>query len=110
MKLRLVCIGKLTEPWQRSAAEEYAGRLQHYFPFELVELKEEKCGRKADLAGLLRREGERLLEKVPEQACLIVLEGDGGPFHGQVGGKNFKNGGQGLIQFENPSDLSADGV
>ena len=74
MKLRLVCIGKLTESWQRSAAEEYAGRLQHYFPFELVELKEEKCGRKADLAGLLRREGERLLEKVPEQACLIILD------------------------------------
>lgn len=74
MKLRLVCVGKLTEAWQREAADEYCGRLKHYFPFELIELKEEKGGRKGDISGLVKREGARLLEKVPEQACLIVLD------------------------------------
>ncbi len=74
MKLRLVCVGKLTEPWQRDATEEYAGRLRRYFPLEIVELKEEKGGRKSDTSGLLRREGVRILEKVPEQAYLIVLD------------------------------------
>ena len=74
MKFRLVCVGKLTEPWQRDAAHEYAGRLQRYFPLEIIELKEEKGGRKGDIPGLLKREGERILEKVPETAQLVVLD------------------------------------
>lgn len=74
MKLRLVCVGKLAEAWQRQAADDYAGRLQRYFPLEIVELKEEKGGRKGDIPGLLKREGARILEKVPERACLIVLD------------------------------------
>lgn len=74
MKLKLVCVGKLAEAWQREAAADYAGRLQRYFPLEIIELKEEKGGRKGDITGLLRREGERILEKVPEQSLLVVLD------------------------------------
>ena len=74
MKLRLVCVGKLTETWQRAAAVEYAGRVQRYFPLEIIELKEEKGGRKGDTAGLLKREGMRIVEKIPERAFLIVLD------------------------------------
>ncbi|HEY5674009.1 MAG TPA: 23S rRNA (pseudouridine(1915)-N(3))-methyltransferase RlmH [Malonomonas sp.] len=74
MKLRLICVGKLAEAWQRQAADDYAGRLQHYFPFEVCELKEEKGGRKGDIPGLLKREGERILEKIPQQSFLIVLD------------------------------------
>jgi len=74
VKLRLVCVGKLAEAWQREAAEDYAGRLQRYFPLEIIELKEEKGGRKGDVPGLLKREGERILEKVPQRSCLIVLD------------------------------------
>jgi len=77
VKLRLVCIGKLAEAWQREAAADYADRLQHYFPLEIVELKEEKGGRKGDIPNLLRREGERILEKVPQLARLVVLDEKG---------------------------------
>jgi len=74
VKLRLICVGKLAEAWQRQAADDYAGRMQRYFPLEIVELKEEKGGRKGDVAGLLRREAERILEKVPQQSQLIILD------------------------------------
>jgi len=74
MKLRLVCVGKLAEAWQRTAVEDYAGRLQRYFPLEIVELKEEKGGRKGDVPGLLRREAERILAKVPDRAFLVALD------------------------------------
>jgi 23S rRNA (pseudouridine1915-N3)-methyltransferase len=77
VKLRLVCVGKLSEAWQRDAAADYAGRLQHYFPLEIVELKEERGGRKGDTVGLLKREGARILEKVPERAFVIVLDEHG---------------------------------
>ncbi|SHJ10167.1 23S rRNA (pseudouridine1915-N3)-methyltransferase [Malonomonas rubra DSM 5091] len=80
MKLRLICVGKLAEAWQRQAADEYAGRLQRYFPLEIVELKEEKGGRKGDVSGLLKREGDRILEKVPPQSFLLVLDERGRQF------------------------------
>ncbi len=74
MKLKLICVGKLTETWQRDAADEYAGRVQRYFPLDIVELKEEKGGRKGDTIGLLKREGARIMEKVPDRAFLVVLD------------------------------------
>lgn len=88
MKLRLVCVGKLAEPWQRQAADDYAGRLQRHFTLELIELKEEKGGRKGDISGLLKREGERLLEKVPGRSFLIALDERGRQFSSeQLAGK-----------------------
>ncbi|MFK5925434.1 MAG: 23S rRNA (pseudouridine(1915)-N(3))-methyltransferase RlmH [Desulfuromusa sp.] len=74
MKLKLICVGKLTEAWQRDAAAEYASRVEHYFSLDIVELKEEKGGRKGDTAGLLKREGARIMGKVPERAFLIALD------------------------------------
>ncbi len=74
MKLRLICVGKLAEAWQREAADDYAGRLHRYQPLEIVELKEEKGGRKGEVAGLLKREGERILEKIPERSLVILLD------------------------------------
>ena len=77
MKLKIVCVGKLSESWQKNATEEYAGRMRRYFPLEIVELKEEKGGRKGDITGLLKREGAKILEKVPEKAFLVVLDEQG---------------------------------
>ena len=74
MKFRLICVGRLSEAWQRAAAEDYATRLQRNCALEIIELKEEKGGRKGDIPGLLRREGGRILDKVPEHAYLIVLD------------------------------------
>ena len=70
----MICVGKLSESWQRNAADDYAGRLQRYFPLDIVELKEEKGGRKGDIRGLLKREGVRIMEKVPERTFLIALD------------------------------------
>lgn len=73
MKLRLICVGKLTD-WQRLAAADYSDRLQHYFGFETVELKEEKSGRKDSPAVLRRREGERILAKISEGERVVLLD------------------------------------
>lgn len=73
MKLRLLCVGKLND-WQQNAAVDYSSRLQHYFGFECVELKEEKGGRKDDLSRLRGREGERLLAKISAGELVVVLD------------------------------------
>lgn len=73
MKLRLICVGKLNA-WQREAAADYSNRLQHYFGFECIELKEEKSGGKEAIPVLLKREGERIRAKIADRDLVVVLD------------------------------------
>jgi len=78
VKLRLVCVGKLSRDWLRDAAADYRQRLQRYLPFELVELKEEKGGGKKPNTALLReREGERILAQLAAPGTTLVLDEQG---------------------------------
>ncbi len=74
MRLRLVCVGKLSAAYLREGAEEYARRISRYLPFSVVEAKEEKGGKKADPRFIRDREGEWLLGKIPPSAFVIVLD------------------------------------
>jgi len=81
VKLRLVCVGKVAEPSLRAGVEEFAARIGRYLPLMVVELKEEKGGgKKGDPRYLREREGERILEKVPAGAYVVVLDERGDAF------------------------------
>ncbi|BCR03596.1 ribosomal RNA large subunit methyltransferase H [Desulfuromonas versatilis] len=78
MKLRLVCVGKLSEAFLREGAEEYAGRIQRYLPLEIIELKEEKQGgKKPDPRRIRDLEAERILARIPDGAFVLVLDENG---------------------------------
>ena len=76
MKFRLVCVGRLSEDWLKQGAAEYLKRLQRHYAIEIIELKEEQ-GQLKDVAGLVRREGARILERIPADAVAIVLDEKG---------------------------------
>ncbi|MDT8441631.1 MAG: 23S rRNA (pseudouridine(1915)-N(3))-methyltransferase RlmH [Desulfuromonadales bacterium] len=77
MKLHLLCIGKLSEPWLRDGCQQFAGRLQHYLPLTITELKESKTGRKPDLPRIVAEEGTALLQRVGSGGPLIALDARG---------------------------------
>ena len=77
MKLRLLCVGRLSEGYLQDGTEIFAERIRHYLPLEIIELREEKAGRKADSRYLVAREGERLLEKLPPDALVVALDEKG---------------------------------
>ncbi len=75
MKLRLVCVGKLSESFLREGVDEFASRISRYLPFACTELKEEKGGgKKADPRRIKTLEGERILAKIPDDAFVVVLD------------------------------------
>lgn len=76
MKFRLVCVGRLGDSWLKQGAAEYLSRLQRHHVVEMIELKEEQ-GSQKDLVTLLRREGQRILERIPVDAFTIVLDEKG---------------------------------
>lgn len=71
MKLRLLCVGRLSERWLRDGVEEYGGRIGRYLPFETIELRETSGG---DARYGREDEGARLLRKIPEQAFVVILD------------------------------------
>ena len=80
VKLRLVCIGRIGDPWLRQGIEEYAGRIQRYLPLHTLELKEEGGGKKPDPRYIREQEGTRILAKVPPGAFAVVLDERGESF------------------------------
>ena len=77
MKITVVCAGKLKEKYLREGIAEYEKRLRPYADVRTIEIAEERMKEKpsaAEKADILRREGERLLAQVPQDAYLIVLD------------------------------------
>lgn len=78
MKLTLTCIGKLSASWLQAGAGDYAGRIGHYLPLTIDELKEIKAGgKKADREQIRQRESELLLQKVSPTAFVVALDEQG---------------------------------
>lgn len=78
MKLRLLCVGRLSAPWIRAGVEEYGGRIGRYLPFETVELREASGGgTKGDIRFGRDDEGGRILQRLPATACVVILDEGG---------------------------------
>ena len=77
VKLRLICVGKLSESYLRDGAEDFSTRITRYLPFTILELKEEKGGKKQEPQFIREREGERILSKIPAESFVIALDEKG---------------------------------
>ncbi len=78
MRITLLTVGKLSADWLRTGADDYSGRIRHYLPLAIEELKEDKTGGKKPDSRLIRqREGEALLQRIPPGAFVIALDEQG---------------------------------
>ncbi|MCD4688082.1 MAG: 23S rRNA (pseudouridine(1915)-N(3))-methyltransferase RlmH [Desulfuromonadaceae bacterium] len=77
MKIGLISVGKLSQPFLREGVAEYSSRIQRYTAFNSHELKEAKSGSKADPKAIRKQEGERILARVPAGAYLVALDEQG---------------------------------
>ena len=80
MKITVIAVGKIKEKYFTGAIEEYAKRLSRYCKLEIVEVNDEKTPDGAGEAQELlikRKEGERILQKIPENAYVTALAIDG---------------------------------
>ncbi len=75
MKLRLICVGKLSAPFLKTGVDEYLTRVRRYIPVDIVEIKEGggSSDKKASTQ-MIEREGESLLRKVSSDAFAVVLD------------------------------------
>lgn len=77
MKITLITVGKIKERFYREAAAEYEKRLSRYCKLEIIQVEDEKTPDKAGTAlddAVRRREAERILRYVREEAYVVTLE------------------------------------
>ncbi len=77
MKITLLVVGKIKEKYFTGAIDEYAKRLSRYCKLEIIEVTDEKTPDHASEAMIRKKEGERLLKYIPEQAYVIALAIEG---------------------------------
>lgn len=77
MKITIVCVGKIKEKFYRDALDEYLKRLSRYCKTEIIEVADEKTPDKAspvEEEQIKKKEAERILSKIKEDAYVITLE------------------------------------
>ena len=77
MKITIIAVGKIKEKFYREAVEEYGKRLGRYCKLEIIQVEDEKTPDKAGFAleeTIRRKEAERIIKYIREDACVITLE------------------------------------
>ena len=77
MRIRLISVASRMPRWVEQGYQEYAKRLPPELPLELVEIPLTTRGKNADVARLMRREGEQMLAAVQPGERIVTLEVNG---------------------------------
>lgn len=92
--LTLITVGKLKEPFYKSAVGEYEKRLKAYGGIQIIELPEVKLPEnpsRAQIDGALKKEAEAVRQKLPKNAWLCVLTPEGKLLSSQELAKKFES-------------------
>ena len=77
MRITILTVGKIKEPYLREAVQEYSKRLGRYCRLEILETADAKTPDQLETAAaqqVRQREGERLLKRLPADSYVITLE------------------------------------
>lgn len=76
IQITFISVGKIKEKYFVAAIEEYEKRLKRYATVNLIELKDEAVPdnlSEAEKLFVLKKEGERIIEKIPHSAYVVAL-------------------------------------
>lgn len=80
MRITVVCVGKIKEKYFTMGIDEYSKRLSRYCKLEILQVPDEKTPDNASEAEELmikKKEGERILKNIKDNAYVIALAIEG---------------------------------
>lgn len=78
MAFTIVCVGKIKEDYIKKGIEDYTKRISRFMKITIIEMPDENCN--SDPAAAARLEGEKILEKIPQNSYIIALDISGKEF------------------------------
>jgi 23S rRNA (pseudouridine1915-N3)-methyltransferase len=79
VRARLIAVGDRMPAWVTAGYDEYAKRLSHELPLELVEISTKGRGQR-EPARAIADEGVAMLAAIPKGAHVVALDGRGKPW------------------------------
>ncbi len=76
MNINIICVGKIKEKYFTDAINEYAKRLSRFAKFSVIEVPDEKIpdnASKKEEEFIRKKEGGKILAKIPQNAYVITL-------------------------------------
>lgn len=76
INVTVLAVGKLKESYLRDGCGEYVKRLGAYAKVNTIEITEEKCSDNpsdSEIQNVIKKEGERIIKKIPKGAVVIPL-------------------------------------
>src|SRR5690606_3871951 len=77
MRATLIAVGTGMPDWVQAGFAEYARRLSHWLPLELVEVPPGERGKGRDPRRAMEDEARRLHAAIPKAALVVLLDGRG---------------------------------
>lgn len=74
MSIKLLAVGRNMPDWVNTAYHDYAKRLPAELKLELTEIKAEHRGKNDSIPGIIKRESEHLMNAIPADHYVIVLD------------------------------------
>lgn len=77
MKITIISVGKLKEKYLKQGIAEYSKRLKSYTKMEIFEVPDEPAGQQLsekEVEQIKEIEGQKIIEKIPTRAEVIVLD------------------------------------
>lgn len=80
MNIRVVAVGKIKEKYIQEGIKEFSKRLSRYCTLDIIEIDDEKAPENLsdkEMDIVKKKEGERILSKIPQNSFIISLEIEG---------------------------------
>lgn len=80
MNIKIIAVGKIKEKYIKEGISEFSKRLSRYCSLDIVEVSDEKAPEnlsKRQMEEVKKKEGEKILKKIPSSAYVISLVIDG---------------------------------
>ncbi|MBI2484032.1 23S rRNA (pseudouridine(1915)-N(3))-methyltransferase RlmH [Candidatus Uhrbacteria bacterium] len=74
LRITIVAVGSLKEPYWRDAVKEYLKRLTPYVKLTIKEVKEEAFKSEKDKKRVLAVESKKIFSAIPEDAACVLLD------------------------------------
>jgi len=94
MDINIISVGKMKEIYLIEGQKDYSNRLKHYCNLNLIEVESERTTHKVNdsqIELIKKREGERIIEKLPKGGYIISLDRQGKPISSEGLAKSIKN-------------------
>lgn len=94
MNINIIVVGRIKESYVNRGIADFADRLKHYCDLNIIEVKSKKAPGNpgaAQIEQVKKKEGKRILEKIPKRDYVIALSVKGKPMTSEGLAKSLQN-------------------